>query len=275
MEKLEEFLKKELKELERIAKVAEADLKAAPQGTLRIAKRNDKETYYWRTDPKDTKGRYVRKNEEKLIKSLGQKDYAKKAMIVLEANIKKIKKILSQIENTSASEQLIEVYKKFSPARQKLITPYVVINDEFAEQWEYGKKMWKEKIRIEERFSEPDTEIFTEKGERVRSKSEKILADKLYMMKIPYLYEVPLYIQKYGYIRPDFTVLNKKTRTEYYWEHLGMMDNEEYCEKAIRKIESYEKNGIFPGKNLILTYETKRHPLNTRIVEALAEEYFY
>lgn len=107
----------------------------------------------------------------------------------------------------------------------------------------------------------------------MRSKSEKILADKLYAMNIPYVYEIPLYLRGYGDVRPDFMVLNKRTRKEYYWEHLGMMDDREYCEKTIRKIECYEKNGIFPGKNLLLTYETEMHPLNGRVVEEIIREY--
>lgn len=192
---------------------------------------------------------------------------------ILEPGIKKIKKTLQQFENIFVQEQIIAIYTQLSPERQKLITPYIITKDEFAEQWECERKMWKETRRRKEKFCEPDTEIFTEKGECVRSKSEKILADKLYMMKIPYLYEVPLYLQGYGYIKPDFTVLNKRTRKEYYWEHLGMMDDEEYCEKAIKKIETFEKNGIFPGENLILTYETRKHPLNIKIVEKLAEKY--
>lgn len=92
-------------------------------------------------------------------------------------------------------------------------------------------------------------------------------------MGIPYVYEVPLYLEGYGYIKPDFVVLNKKNRREYYWEHLGMMDNKEYCEKAIKKIETFEKNGIFPGENLILTYETYEQPLNIKVVEKLISEY--
>ena len=48
-----------------------------------------------------------------------------------------------------------------------------------------------------------DIEILTEKGESVKSKSEKIIADKLNMMNIPYCYEVPLYLKGYGYVKPD------------------------------------------------------------------------
>ena len=92
-------------------------------------------------------------------------------------------------------------------------------------------------------------------------------------MNIPYFYEVPLYLQGYGYVKPDFTILNKRTGKTYYWEHLGLMDVEDYCQTAIKKIECYEKNRIYPGKQLILTYETKDHPLNIRIAERLIKEY--
>ncbi len=120
---------------------------------------------------------------------------------------------------------------------------------------------------------EVGSEIVTEKGEVVRSKSEKILADKLNLMNIPYHYEQPLFLNGYGTIHPDFTVLNKSTRKEYYWEHFGLMDNPEYCEKAIKKIETMQKNGIYIGEKLIVTFETQSHPLNMKIVENTIKKY--
>lgn len=188
-------------------------------------------------------------------------------LAILEPIIQK-KKL--ELQETDIWEQVQAIYQKFSIDRQMLIVPYVYSEEEIVEKWANEKKMKKEQER---NFSEVCTEIYTENGECVRSKSEKILADKLYMMQIPYSYEVPLYLQGYGYIKPDFTVLNKRTRKEYYWEHLGMMDDKDYCEKAVKKIESLEKNGIFPGENLILTYETKEHPLNIKIVEKFIEKY--
>lgn len=174
------------------------------------------------------------------------------------------------MDTASVKEQVIEVYNKLSSLRQKLITPYIYPEDEFVKQWENEKRIWKEKHVV---GTEPEIEILTEKGERVRSKSEKILADKLYMMGVPYIYELPLHLQGHDYVRPDFTVLNKRTHREYYWEHLGMMDNPGYCDKAIRKIESYQRAGHFPGKDLLLTYETSIHPLNSKIAEGIITEY--
>lgn len=270
MVELKDVLEQEVLELETIEKAAKQDLKSAPRGTLRISKNSNTDQYYWRTDVKDTRGKYIRKSEKELIKSLAQKDYAQKVLVVLRPFIKKEKE---ELRESDVREQIQEIYKKLSPARQKLITPYVYTMEEFAARWEEEKKLEKEHVRKIGSFYEVGTELQTEKGEYVRSKSEKILADKFYMMKIPYVYEKPLYLENYGYIRPDFVVLNKRTRREYYWEHFGMMDEKEYCEKAIKKVESFEKSGIFPGDKLILTYETKEHPLNTVVVEKLIKKY--
>ena len=47
----------------------------------------------------------------------------------------------------------------------------------------------------------------------------------------------------------------------------------EYARNAIRKIETYEKNGIFPGQKLILTFETLQDGLDMKVVESLVKEY--
>ncbi|MDF4221089.1 hypothetical protein PXC01_05780 [Maribacter sp. M208] len=55
----------------------------------------------------------------------------------------------------------------------------------------------------------------------------------------------------------DFTITNKLNRKVFYWEHLGMINSEEYKEKMVNKIEWYLSNGIKSvedGGNLIYTY---------------------
>lgn len=73
-------------------------------------------------------------------------------------------------------------------------------------------------------------------------------------------------INKYFSCYPDFTLLNIRTRKEILWEHFGMMDDPEYVEKAVQKIMTYEQNEIFQGENLILTYETRKIPLNQKTI---------
>ena len=100
-----------------------------------------------------------------------------------------------------------------------------------------------------------------------------IIADFLQREGIPYRYECPLNLKGFGTIYPDFMVLNVRQQKEMYWEHFGMMDEPEYSEKAIQKIMTYEQHGYFQGENLILTYETKRNPLNQKILKMIVEHY--
>jgi len=78
-----------------------------------------------------------------------------------------------------------------------------------------------------------------------------------------------------GTVYPDFTVLNIRLRKEFYWEHLGMMDEEEYAENAVKKINCYEQNEIFQGDQLILTYETRKSPINPQMIMGLIRQYLY
>lgn len=53
-----------------------------------------------------------------------------------------------------------------------------------------------------------------ETDERVRSKSEVIIADILNQEGIPYRYECPLQLKGWGKVYPDFTVLSERERPE-------------------------------------------------------------
>ncbi|MCH4192124.1 MAG: hypothetical protein LKF52_07435 [Butyrivibrio sp.] len=88
-----------------------------------------------------------------------------------------------------------------------MVLPYELPDDEYVEFWQQEEYVG----FIAPAAPEPDNinGLYTEKGELVRSKSEKIIADKLFMMKIPYHYEKPLKLDSYGYVHPDFTVLNR------------------------------------------------------------------
>lgn len=178
--------------------------------------------------------------------------------------MKQIEDILKDYEDNEIDNCL---YKEHI-AKQMLITP-------LQQTWESKVNEWK-RIEYKRKELRDDTiEIYTQKGERVRSKSEKILADYFYYNNIPYKYECPLKLNGYGIIYPDFTFLSPKLHKEIYWEHDGMMDDPVYAKNAIKKIEAYERNGIFPGERLILTFETSQLALNNNIIEAMVENIFY
>lgn len=88
-------------------------------------------------------------------------------------------------------------------------------------------------------------------GEMVRSKSEVIIANILYQSGIPFAYEQPLRAPDGSRHDPDFTI--KWNGRTCYWEHLGMLDDEEYLQRWERKELWYIRH--FPGQ-LLTTRET-------------------
>ncbi|WP_157507555.1 ATP-dependent DNA helicase [Ktedonobacter racemifer] len=86
----------------------------------------------------------------------------------------------------------------------------------------------------------------------VRSKSEVIIANMLTEREIPFQYEVPLFAEDGTFYLPDFTITwNGK---QWYWEHLGRLDNAAYRAHWKKKNDWYRKN--FPHQ-LIITEESE------------------
>ena len=145
--------------------------------------------------------------------------------------------------------------------------PIWLPDEKFVENWEAV-------IYQPMKFKELTPEYYTDKGERVRSKSEILIANALKKHHIPYRYEYPLGLKGDITLHPDFTVLNVKKRQELYWEHFGRMDDEKYARGAANKMKTYIENGIIPNIDLITTYETKEHPLDYETIEKVIKEYF-
>ena len=70
-------------------------------------------------------------------------------------------------------------------------------------------------------------------------------------------------------IFPDFTILHPKKKELIFWEYFGMLDFENYAQTALKKLNSYFMNGYYPGKNLIVTFESKADPLDVAYIEHL------
>ena len=258
MQNLKEMLLKEQNRLEEILIRTESQLKDAPQGTMRLSSSKNQVQYYHCMPGEKDNGRYISKTKEQMIRRLAQKSYDERV-------VKLAKKRLAQIRRITKDYDVDEVEKLFlneHSERKKLIRPV-------EPTWEQRVEMWLSEDYTRKEFQEGMPVILTEKGERVRSKSEKILADYFYRNKIIYKYECPLYLKGYGIVHPDFTFLSRKTKQEIYWEHDGRMDDPAYAQNAVRKILAYEENEIYPGERLILTFETEKTVLNTKNIERL------
>lgn len=259
---MKSLLQERQKYLLQLKEEKEKALINVPAGTLRFCSSGGRTQYYHRTDPKDVTGVYIREEDIQIARQLAQKDYDRKVLSAVDQELKAIGKYLVNYPLSDAEQ----IYEKLRKERQKLIMPIRESDEHYIQAWENVTYQGKE-------FPENMPELFTAKGERVRSKSEIIIADTLSREGVPYRYECPVHLNGIGLVFPDFTVLNLKLRKEMYWEHLGMMDDPDYVETAIQKISSYEQNGIFQGDQLILTYETKLHPLNQKQIGRIIQHY--
>ena len=111
----------------------------------------------------------------------------------------------------------------------------------------------------------------------VRSKSEVIIANLLYRNKtdIIYKYEKPLEVIENGRkktIYPDFTIMNVHTGKVTYWEHAGIMDDAFYANEFVKKMNLYITNGLMPGKDVVVTFESQGNPLDIGVVKRLVKE---
>ena len=261
---LKKLLEEEEIRLRRIKEEVDCRLQDVPEGTLRITSSRNKVQYMYCTNDDEhsrQQGRYIKKNELTLAKALAQKEYDLKLRRLVERRLSQISKL-----NTEYRDNEIEnVYLTQHPQRKAIIKP--------AERsWEQRVAEWKAIPYMKKGFRPGDPEIYTKEGERVRSKSEKILADTFSDYGIVYKYECPLQLRG-GVVHPDFTFLSRVTNEEIYWEHDGRMDDPEYAENAVRKINTYIQNGILPGKQLIITYETSKCVLNDMVVKKMIREY--
>ena len=110
-------------------------------------------------------------------------------------------------------------------------------------------------------------------GEKLRSKSEVIIANALYTNHIPYRYECELVLGGVS-LHPDFTILHPTTYEVFFWEHFGMMDVSAYRESTCQKLRLYSEHHIYPGDRLITTYESDSLPLDSEKIQKNIEQNF-
>ena len=235
-----------------------ASLKDAPEGRLRVSKTGTTTQYYVRTAGGKRNGRYMKKTDV-LITQLAQKEYDEDAAAAFESEIALIDDFLQR----SRFSGLFQT--KLHQSKQPLVEQLTLSDEEYTERWMH--------IPFEAlAFKAGQPRFFVTENLAVRSKSEAIVAEALIKNHIPFRYEPRLKLKAYT-VHPDFICLNVRTRTEFAWEHFGMMDAPEYASKNVQKLHAYQADGWFPGKNLIITMETKNNQIDAIAVQQIIEMY--
>lgn len=250
--------------LEKAIKTAEEFLKTAPDGRLRINNRKNFASYFRIMEKGDTIGIYIPSKNSDLVKGLAQKEFSYRFLINAHKELSTINNCIRSLESHNSDN----VFSSLSQQRQRLVTPYMADNETCVKKWS--------SLPFPVNMYEPQEKIFrTKNGEMVRSKSELLLADMYFELGIPYRYECELTLRNGKTRYPDFTLFHAPRRMVIYHEHLGLLDEEDYLTKNLKKLREYEESGIYVGKNLLLTFESKKCPFDPHSFREQLKEIFW
>ncbi len=202
---LKELLEQEELRLEQIKKLVDKRLINVPEGNLRITSSGKKVQFMYCSESdedqkKRRQGSFIKKENRDFAQKLAQKSYDQKVQKLVERRLKQVQRLNTEYKD----DEIVSLYRQMHVARQELVLPVEKL-------WEKRVSEWKSIPYKGKGFNPGWPEIYSKKGERVRSKSEKILADMFYDLGIEYKYECPLKLKGVGIVYPDFTFLSKRT----------------------------------------------------------------
>ena len=238
-------------------------LENAPEGSIHFRANPQGWSWMYRA-PGSKEPKYLSKKKKELAEKLALKRVYKARIRDIDQQINAYRRCFKALEHANRAERLLE---RSAPLRM-LTGKFLYYLPQNLTDWveaDYEKNPQNPEMR----------RVPTVSGEFVRSKSERSIYNLLRNANLPFRYECKLELEharKPNY--PDFTILNPSNGKMYYFEHFGMMDDPEYQQNFIKKMHTYLKNGIYPGVNLIMSFETNETPLDEVYVNHLLTYYF-
>ncbi|MGN0659181.1 MAG: hypothetical protein ACI4LA_06205 [Emergencia sp.] len=257
MEDIRRIIELERMLQEKQLRLFERELKRLPEGKLVL-----KGKYYYKRKTRDgkTEEKYIPIDQKRHIEQLKTRAFLEKGCSLIKSN-------------RAAMDRFLRDYQNFDPlaigsrlGKAYRILPedcYRICGIQSQENWE------KRRFRTNP-FRTESLTMKTIKGSRVRSKSELVIANQLYLSGIPYRYEPELCLGDKT-VYPDFEILRTADHRTFYWEHQGMTSDETYMDRADEKIRLYREHGIIPWKNLILTYDDENGTLDSEIIARIID----
>ena len=177
------------------------------------------------------------------------------ALKIIDQDIRALNLAVRRYKPVDENSIMEDFIKKYPELREAVYSSNIDIEE------------WKEAYERIEGYHPENLKHTAADGTRSRSKNEIYIASRLDHYGIIYRWDCPTGIPGLKRV-PDYTILRVRDWKVLYWEHLGMMDVPEYRIDNKKKIEEYEKVGIVPWDNLILTYDTIGGGLRADLIEA-------
>ena len=256
-----ELIKKYSSELKQRILRLEQLSERLPKGSISYHTKNGNSFFYIPIDR--THRKYISKTEVEKISRLLNAKYISNSLKILNENYSAAERFLKKHSGKEEIDYALSLPLDIQRHTRDLFDfPELIIEE------------WQNRPFIRNPYL-PENEIHESlRGEKLRSKSEAIIANALYSHGIPYKIECPLKLKKESRsIYPDFTILHPTKLTEIYWEHFGMLDDNIYAENFCRRIQQLSELGIKQHDNLICTFETENVPLSAVTIEEQIQEY--
>lgn len=260
---MESTLKKQIDRLKKELNNIKAKMNEAPPGDLIIYR--SKNYIRWYEMKKDTAGKKKRveipKTNRSYAEQLAVKAYYKARMENINYKLALYNNIAALISNED--NQVEELLK--DPEFASLIRPYYKSDREKFQEWAESE--------YQRSTKHPENQTVNSPHGRLRSKSEYIIFQELDKYGLSARYECQLIVGGVE-IYPDFIVRHPVTGELFIWEHLGLIENQNYRDDFKKKLDLYASAGFYLGVNLIITTETSTHPIDIEYVDMMIEYYF-
>jgi hypothetical protein len=225
-----------------------------PNKSVRVSKQKNGYQYY--LEDRSGKRSYIKTKDIEMVRKIAQKDYD----VSIEETLLTIRYRIERFLKLYNIQSIEDVYNRLGEGRKALVNPIIPTDEEYINDWIISHKGNLNPYHEKGQY-------LTERGEYVRSKSEKILADMFNKYKVPYAYEPQYKLSNGNCIYPDFVLLNITKRKTIYWEHFGIISDPDYSVKAFEKLRLYEKSGLELGSELLISMESDTAPLDVKQIE--------
>ena len=238
---------------------------------LRFTEKKGKKYYseMW-SENGQKKSRYLGKNENETVQLVQEKHFYELALKQLDEHIDVLEAFQKNeliFDPSAANDELPRAYRLSDESLEKAMGP-----DEEEKWYSEAKKKRAESYKKASDYYKAAHKHYAKDGTPMRSKSEVNIANALIDWGIKYVYEMPLRVMGLPF-EPDFSFYSHSRGKVMLWEHAGMLGDEEYRRDFAERLSIYIKAGYVPCVDLILTFDTTDGNLDTRLIDAVIEEY--
>lgn len=254
------------------------EIKDLPKDVL-IAKKVGKQVYYYKKKESREKGtsRYKYLGNSNSVDDRYVDEVLRRE--ILSARIKAAERNLYLIDKILPKLVVCDYDRLYRKLMKRGFAGYEAADNYFSRiALKYGGREkeaaeWMEKDNEANSMRPDDLIHITHNGLRVRSKSELLIASVLEERNLAFKYEPVFNTVDGGTLRPDFAILRPADMKVVYWEHFGLMGNEEYASKTLDKILIYQNSGCTLWDNLIISFDSKEGHFNMGVIDKIIKAF--